>query len=115
MAKTSIPDALSRRHWLSEPMDPARASAIGRAYLDEKRSFEAIAFLAKADDRDALNALSEEARDAGDVFLFRAVHEALEVAPSREMWEKLAQSAEAAGKQNYAAEARRQVAVTGDS
>ena len=47
MAKTSIPDALSRRHWLSEPMDASRASSIGRAYLDEKRSFEAIAFFAK--------------------------------------------------------------------
>ena len=115
MAKTTIPDALTRRHWLSEEMDAARASAAANAYLAEDRRFEAIAFFAKAGDRDALESLAEEGLTSGDLFLFRAAHEALKVAPTREMWEKLASTAEAAGKLQYAIEARRQVAAAGGS
>ena len=110
MAKASaIPDPLARRHELERPLEPARARAIGEAYLAEQRDLEAVAFLKKAGAREALEKLCASAIDRGDAFLLREVCTALGRDAERSEWERLASAAEAQGRDKYAAEARRQV------
>lgn len=109
MAKSKIPNPLERRHLIEKDLDPDTALGIAEAYLDEGRQVEALEFLAKADARDRLAALSDEAVASGDVFLLQAVARATDEEPSHESWERIAEAAEAAGKERYAATARRQL------
>ena len=108
MAKNAIPDPLKRRHLVEEALPAARALAVAEAYLDEGRGAEAIAFLEKAEAWERLEALRDEAVESGDLFLVRTAATALGEEPSAELWTRLAERAEAAGKERYAHEARRQ-------
>jgi hypothetical protein len=107
--KALIPDPLARRHELEKPLEPARARAIGEAYLAEQRELEAIAFFRKAGAPDALEKLCELAALRGDAFLLREACRALDREPELESWQRLAAAAEMQGRDRYAAEARRQV------
>jgi len=110
MAKrAAIPDALERRHELEKPLESARARAIGEVYLAQQRELEAIAFLKKAGASDALERLCAAAIERGDAFLLREACAALGHEPERASWEALARAAEAAGREKYATEAKRQV------
>jgi hypothetical protein len=108
VAKPGIPDPMKRRHLVEEDLDAGRALALAEAYLAEGRVVEAIVFLEKAEARDRLTALREEAVAAGDFFLLRATAGALGEEVSPAVWLRLADAAEAAGKALYAHEARRQ-------
>jgi hypothetical protein len=110
MAKSvAVPDPLARRHDLERALDPARARAIGEAFLAEQREVEAVAFLKKADAREALEALCGSAIARGDAFLLRETCAALGREPERGEWEQLERAAASQGRERYAAEARRQV------
>jgi hypothetical protein len=106
--KSPIPDPLRRRHMLEEKLDPARALAIAQAYLADDRACEAVAFLAKADAREALAELRERAVAEGDPFLLRQSCAALGEEPGADCWRRLAESARAAGKEVQARDADRQ-------
>jgi hypothetical protein len=108
VAKNSIPDPLERRHLIERPLEPARARAIAEAYLADERAQEAVAFLARAQASDRLEALWRLAIAQGDPFLLREVAAALGREPDAASWRALGESAAAAGKDRYAAEARRQ-------
>jgi hypothetical protein len=108
VAKKTIPDPLERRHLVERPLDPARALAIAEAYLAEERAQEAVAFLARAQATDRLEAVWRLAIQQGDPFLLREVAAALGRQPDAASWRELAEAAAAAGKDRYAAEARRQ-------
>lgn len=111
MARSRIPRPLERRHLVERELPPAQALAIAEAYLEEGRRLESVDFLRKAEDPargERLAALRAEAVAEGDVFLLRAVAGALGEEPDGEEWNALAEAAEAAGKQRYAVEARRQ-------
>jgi hypothetical protein len=110
MAKSKTPDPLERRHLVERELPPAHSLRLAEAYLAEGRALEAVDFLRKAGEKDRLSALRAEAIAAGDSFLFRMVSTALDEAPDRESWRRLAEAAEAAGKQRYAADARQQAA-----
>ena len=110
MAKRKIPDPLRRRHLVEQKIDPARALQIAEAYLEEDRAMEAVAFLMKAEARERLASLREQAVREGDAFLLREISMALGKEFGAATWQKLARAAEAKGKQRYAAEASRQVA-----
>jgi hypothetical protein len=103
-----LPDPLTRRHLLERDLPAAQALATAEAYLAEGRSVEAIDFLAKADASERLADLRVEAVASGDPFLLRSVARANRVAPTHEEWVALAEAAAAAGKEVYAADARRQ-------
>jgi hypothetical protein len=107
MAKSKIPDPLMRRHLIERELAPAQALAVAEAYLAEGRALEAVEFLRKAGARERLALLRDEAVSAGDYFLMRAVATALEEPPGRSQWQALAEAAAAAGKERYAADARR--------
>jgi hypothetical protein len=109
MARSVIPNALTRREWLEQELDSQRALRVAEAYLAEERPVEAIAFLAKAGAGERLEAMRQEAVRAGDAFLLTSVCRMLETEPTREEWRELGEAAAAAGKETYAAEARRQV------
>jgi hypothetical protein len=108
VSRSKIPGPLERRHLIERELAPAQALKTAEAYLAEGRALEAVEFLAKAEDAERLQELRREALEAGDLFLMRAVVAALGEAPDREEWLALAEAAEAAGKQRYAADARRQ-------
>jgi hypothetical protein len=110
VAKNSIPDPLERRHLIERPLEPARARAIAEAYLADERAQEAVAFLARAQATDRLEALWRRAIEQGDPFLLREVAAALGREPDVASWRALADAAAGAGKDRYAAEARRQEA-----
>jgi hypothetical protein len=110
MAKKKLPDPLRRRHMVEQEMDPGRALQLAEAYLEERRAIEAVAFLAKADAREQLSALREQAVRDGDAFLLREISAALGGELDAATWQALAESARAAGKDCYAAEASRQAA-----
>jgi hypothetical protein len=109
LAKHAIPDPLERRHLIERPLEPARALAIADAYAKEERAVEAVAFLRKANAVDRLEALWQQALADGDPFLLREVALALGREPDAAAWRALESAAGAAGKDRYAAEARRQV------
>ncbi len=69
---------------------------------------EAIDFLRLAGATEKLEALRREAVESGDVFLLRSVAAAIGAEPDREEWLAVAEAAEAAGKDRYVVEARRQ-------
>ena len=108
MAKKTIPDPLERRHLVERQLDPARALAIAEAYLAEERAQEAVAFLVRAQATERLEAVWRLAIQQGDPFLLREVAAALGRPPDGASWRELAEAAAAAGKDRYAAEARRQ-------
>lgn len=107
MAKSRIPDPLQRRHLLEQDLAPARAMAVAEAYLAEDRLAEALDFLAKAGADDQLRALQQQAVEGGDAFLLREVSLRLGEEPDADTWRRLAEAAEAGGKEVYAHEARR--------
>jgi len=110
MAKRGpIPDPLARRHELEKTLEPARARAIGEAYLAEQREIEAIAFLKRAGASEPLERLCATAVERGDSFLLREACVALGREPAREDWERLERAAQQQGRERYAAEAKRQV------
>jgi hypothetical protein len=114
VARSKIPGPLERRHLIEREIAPAQALKSAEAYLAEGRSLEAVEFLAKAGDEPRLQALRNEAVEAGDLFLLRAVAVAMGEAPDRDEWLRLAAAAVASGKQRYAADARRQAARGGE-
>jgi hypothetical protein len=107
MAKSAIPNPLERRHLIERELTPAAALKIAEAYLAEERVWEAITFLVKADARDRLLELAEQASQAGDAFLVRELCRAAGQEPTRDGWRETAAAARAAGKELFAAQAQR--------
>ena len=107
MAK-KLPNPLARRHLLERELQPAQARATAEAYLAEGRPVEAVDFLAKAEAEDLLRELRGQAVAEGDLFLLRAAARASGEPPTSAEWRALAAAAEAAGKERYAADAKRQ-------
>jgi hypothetical protein len=105
------PDPLKRRHLVEEALAAPKALAIAEAYLAAGRRFDALAFLAKAGARERLVALAREAVAEGDLFLVREIGALLGEEPGAETWNAVAEAAAAAGKERYAAEARRLAAA----
>ena len=105
--RSVIPDPLKRRHLVEEELEPARALVIGEAYLAEGRLCEAVEFLAKAQARERLEALRDQAVALGDPFLLRAACTALGEDPGRARWTATAEAARAAGKEVQARDAER--------
>lgn len=114
MAKTKLPDPLGRRHLIERELAPDQALAYAEAYMEEGRPVEAVDFFAKADAKESLESLRRDAIDAGDVFLLRAIAQAIGVFPNRNDWQEVARAAEAAGKERYAKEALRLAEVGGE-
>jgi hypothetical protein len=108
MARSAIPDPLSRRHLLEQELAPARGLAIAEAYLESGRVLEAVDFLQRAQDPERLAELRARAIAEGDAFLLRAVCRASGRPPEREEWRALAEAAATAGKERYELDARRQ-------
>lgn len=108
MASAKIPDPLERRHLVGRDLKAAQALKIAEAYLAEERTVDAIDFLRKAENEDGLFRLRREAVKNGDGFLLRAVVAAMGSRAQPDEWEALATAAAAAGKERYAADARRQ-------
>jgi len=109
MARSEIPNPLDRRHLIEKNLSEAQALETAEAYLAAGRNLEAVDFLGKAAARDRLAELRSGAIEAGDVFLLRAVARAMEEPPARAEWSAIAEAAASAGKDRYAAEARRQL------
>ena len=110
MAKKKLPDPLRRRHMVEHELDPGRALQIAEVYLEEGRTIEAVAFLVKAEAREQLVGLREQVVREGDAFVLREISAALGEELDAATWQALADAADAAGKDHYAAEARRQAA-----
>lgn len=108
MAKAKIPGPLERRHLIERNLDAARSLEIAETYLAAGRPVEAVVFLGKAGARDRMESLRQDAVGEGDFFLVRELNAALGEDLGAEAWRALAAAAEAAGKERYAAEARRQ-------
>jgi hypothetical protein len=108
MARSKIPDPLERRHLVEREIEPGRALRIAEAYLSEGRTIEAIDFLVRGGALDRLEALRSEAIERGDVFELRSIATAMGRTPERAEWQTTAERADAAGKERYATEARRQ-------
>ena len=111
MAKTKHPDPLSRRHLLEREIEPSKASAIAKAYLDEGREIEAIDFFAKLEDRGALEKIQSVAVERGDVFLMKAASAGLGEEPSAERWKKLGERAGELGRVRDAESAQRLASI----
>jgi len=109
MARSAIPNSLDRRHLIEKNLSQAQALQIAEAYLAEGRSVEAVDFLAKAEAPEQLAELRSAAVESGDVFLLRATTRALGEPPTRAEWSAVGDAAAAAGRDRYAADARRQL------
>ena len=107
MAKTRIPDPLTRRLVVERQLAAPAALALAEAYIAEGRVWDAIAFLVQAEARDRLAELREEATRAGDAFLVRELSKALGEEPTPERWQVVAEAARAAGLERFAAQAQR--------
>lgn len=105
--KAKIPGPLDRRHMIERALGGDAARALAEAYVAEGRIWDAVGFLVKADARDRLAELREEATQAGDAFLVRELSRALGEEPTSERWSAVAEAARAAGKERFAAQAQR--------
>ena len=105
--KSPIPNPLERRHLIERAAPAEQSLRLAEAYVAEGRTWEAIAFLVKADARDRLAALREEAVEAGDTFLVRELTRALHDEVPAARWRSIAAAATNAGKERYAAQALR--------
>ena len=111
MAKSKIPDPLDApAPGRARAAAGAVAAAGGGVPRARGATLEAVDFLRKAGEKERLAAVRAEAVAAGDSFLLRIVATALGEPPDRESWRRLAEAADAAGKQRHAADARRQAA-----
>jgi hypothetical protein len=108
MARSPIPDPLSRRHLIERQLNPEAALRVAEAYLEQGRTVEAVEFLRKAGAAERLDALRREAVESGDAFLLRSVGTASGRRGSASEWRALQAAANAAGKLRYAADAGRQ-------
>ena len=113
MAATKLPDPLSRRHLLEGVLEPAKARALAVAYLEAGREIDAIDFLAKAGDREALEGLQTAAVERGDVFLMKAACRGLDEEADAARWQALADAAARNGRHRDAESALRLAAVDG--
>jgi hypothetical protein len=113
LAKSTLPDPLSRRHLLERPLDAGKAREIAEAYLAAGREIEAIEFLTRGEAKDKLAELQQSAVERGDVFLLRAASGALGDEPSGDRWRSLAQAAAAKGRERDAESALRHAAAEG--
>ena len=104
---TAIPDPLERRHLVERELASEHALRIADAYVALDRTWEAIAFLGKAGANDRIAALRDAAVGTGDTFLVRELSRALRDELPAARWCEVAAAAEAAGKERYAAQARR--------
>ena len=112
MARSRIPDPLKRRHLVDGSPSKAQALATAEAYLEEGRDIEALDFLALAGALERVAELRRQAVEQGDAFLLRAAARAAGESPTPVEWVDLMAAAEAAGKEYYAADARRQAERT---
>lgn len=108
MARSRIPDALTRRHLIEKDLSAEQCLAIADAYLEEQRVVEAVVFLGKAHAHDRLHEIAEAAIEEGDAFLLEEVARARGRQPERGEWERLEDAARAAGKLRFAEDAHRQ-------
>jgi regulator of protease activity HflC (stomatin/prohibitin superfamily) len=107
VARSKLPDPLTRRHLVERELPEAQAREIADAYLAQGRRNEAVDFLRKAAALDQLTNLRAEAIAEGDAFLLRQIADAMAQPIARDEWQALARAAEAPGRERYAAEARR--------
>lgn len=107
MAKTKIPNPLERRHLIERALGPDAALALADAYLADDRVWEAIVFLVRADARDRIAALREDATRAGDAFLVRELSRALGEEATPERWVEVVEAARASGKDLFREQAQR--------
>ena len=103
MGKSKLPGPIERRHLIERELSAAQALRYAEAYLAEGFEMDAIAFLAKAEATDQLDALRGRSIEAGDGFLFQAVALAMNAPPQPEEWRALAEAAARAGKECYSA------------
>ncbi len=107
MAKTSIPDPMSRRHLIERELEPEKCIALADAYIEEGRALEAVLFLVKAGADDRLDELSRQAVAEGDAFLLKTIADDMRRDPGSDRWLALAEVADGKGKTQYAEMARR--------
>lgn len=94
---------LEKRQWLNRPAVAVdELTARGRALEEAGWIHDAVDFYEKAKAHGKLERLVSLAVEEGDAFLFLRLHRLLQKEPSAEQWKKLAQRAEALGKNLYA-------------
>ena len=111
MASPKLPDPLARRHLLEGTLDPAKARAYGEAYLAAGREVDAIDFLSRGGDSEAIEKLEVAAVERGDAFLLRVASHARGVDPTAATWQQLANRATELGRERDADTALRMVTV----
>ncbi len=111
MARKKLPDPLARRHLLEGNLDPAKAAAIGQAYLEADREVEAVDFLARGEQSETLETLRATAIERGDVFLVRLVSGALDEELDAATWRRVGEAARAGGRVRDAETAARLATV----
>jgi len=111
LAHVKLPNPLARRHLLEGGLDPAKAKALGEAFLAAGREVEAVDFLEIAEAHESLERLRERAIEAGDAFLTRAVSAALRDEPTAQTWIRCAEAAVKAGRERDAETSRRLATV----
>ena len=100
MGRDQLPSAKERRKLLSQ--SSAGLGEIGRRLLREGRWGEALECLQTGHDQEGLRELAGLAMEAGDLFTWRRVLEALEQEPSPEDLAQMRQRAQELGKLAYA-------------
>ncbi len=99
---------LQKRELLNQPVVSLGAlTQWGRQYEEAGLIHDAVELYEKANAREDLGRLLEEARADGDVFLVKRISRVLGMGLGREQWAAVARKAEETGKQLFAAEAAR--------
>jgi tetratricopeptide (TPR) repeat protein len=102
MAK-GILSCLKKRDLIQEAGTNAEAlQRLGREYLSQNRSLEALEFFEAARDREGLELLKEKGLEEGDPFLYRQACKLLKINPNPADWQKIGEKARAAGRYQQA-------------
>jgi tetratricopeptide (TPR) repeat protein len=102
MAK-GILSCLKKRDLIQEAGTNAETlQRLGREYLSQNRSLEALEFFEAARDREGLELLKEKGLEEGDPFLYRQACKLLKINPNPADWQKIGEKARAAGRYQQA-------------
>ncbi len=108
MARKNSMSCLEKRDLLNQSaVSVETLKRWGRSFEESDMIYDAVSFYEKANDRESLSRLREDARGEGNVMLFKRLCQLTGHEPDQKEWMLLAQQAEQMGKHLFAAEAYR--------
>jgi hypothetical protein len=114
VAQSRLPGVLKKRELLNDPKAaPEEMKALAESLAEADYLSDAIDFFRKAGDREGLTGLLDRVVAEGDYFLTLKIQQAQGRPLAGDVWQRVADSARAQGKESFAARALERIEEPG--